>query len=248
MPITDPTDIADLSLWLRADSLSLSDGAFVNTWTDESPNARSFTAVDAEAPIFQTNELNSLPVLEFGAVAVDDVLESGSFDAVGGLFNGSGDAVVIFIVMLQAGSLTDNGNLSWSSFGTLLSHSNTLYFDAANTTTGRISVAQPGGWDDAFHIVELWRSGSNGEIVVDASVLVASTFSASLASGSFTMKIGLYAGIPFKGKIAELVVYKRGLNSTERGDVYDYLNVKWFGAGPSVNPRLGDHHHVLATI
>lgn len=248
MPITDPTDISDLSLWLRADSLSLSDGAFVNTWTDESPNARSFTAVDAVAPLYQTNELNGLPVLEFGAVAVDDVLESGSFDAVGGLYNGSGDAITIFIVMLQVGSQADHGNFGWSTAGAHITHSNTIYFDAANNTTGRINVAQPSGWDDVFHIVELWRSGSNGEILVDAALLLASTFSAALASNTVAMSIGRYSGVYFKGKLAEFVAYKRALNSTERGDVYDYLDAKWFGAGPSVNPRLGDHHHVLATM
>jgi hypothetical protein len=41
------------------------------------------------------------------------------------------------------------------------------------------------------------------------------------------MRIGEMGGFFLTGDIAEMVIYKRALSSTERDQVRDYLNDKW---------------------
>jgi hypothetical protein len=67
-PVTplDPSTVAGLKLWLKADSLALADGAAVTTWTDSSGNGNNATAVGA--PVFKTNILNGKPVIRFVGV------------------------------------------------------------------------------------------------------------------------------------------------------------------------------------
>jgi autotransporter-associated beta strand protein len=61
---TSPDSLSGLALWLKADALSLTDGATLNTWTDSSANARHATLAQG-APTFETNELNGKPVVRF---------------------------------------------------------------------------------------------------------------------------------------------------------------------------------------
>lgn len=71
--IFSPLDDDSLNIWLHAganvDSISGtpgSDGDKIETWTDLSPNAKTFTrATYAERPTLRTNQLNGYPILEF---------------------------------------------------------------------------------------------------------------------------------------------------------------------------------------
>lgn len=68
-----PTDIAGLKLWLRAGSLSLSDGDPVSSWTDLSGNANhAVQASGTKQPLFKTAIINGKDVVRFDGV--DDVL------------------------------------------------------------------------------------------------------------------------------------------------------------------------------
>jgi len=61
-----PTDLPDLVLWLRADSIrGLSDGDKVTTWSDESGNNNDATASGDFRPDYKINILNGLPILRF---------------------------------------------------------------------------------------------------------------------------------------------------------------------------------------
>ena len=64
-----PSQISGLKLWLKADSLSLSDGDAVGTWADQSGNANDATQTTAvNKPSFKTNIVNSKPVIRFDGV------------------------------------------------------------------------------------------------------------------------------------------------------------------------------------
>jgi hypothetical protein len=74
---------AGRTLWLRAESLSLSNGASVSTWANEGSAGGTFTA-PATAPVYNTNQVNSKPAVTFQAPAamittktVADILGSG---------------------------------------------------------------------------------------------------------------------------------------------------------------------------
>lgn len=68
MTLWTPANLATAAkCWLRADTLGLSGGASVSpTWPDSSGNAADAVPV-VTAPTFQTNQLNSLPVVRFAA-------------------------------------------------------------------------------------------------------------------------------------------------------------------------------------
>lgn len=61
-----PNALGGLVMWLKADALSLADGATVGTWTDSSANSRNAT-LSQGTPTFETNALNGKPVVRFAA-------------------------------------------------------------------------------------------------------------------------------------------------------------------------------------
>ncbi len=65
-----PTDLTGLNLWVDAGTLSLSDGALVGTWADQSPSGNDLTAFGSSNaqywPEYRTSVVNGLPVVRFG--------------------------------------------------------------------------------------------------------------------------------------------------------------------------------------
>jgi len=64
-PGTLPNKYSGLLLWLKADSLALSDGDPVSTWGDDSGNSNNATAAGTARPTFKTNQLGGKPVVRF---------------------------------------------------------------------------------------------------------------------------------------------------------------------------------------
>jgi hypothetical protein len=72
-PNQTPDQIAGLKLWLKADSLALSDGDPVGTWTDSSGTSNDATQATAGfKPLYKTGIINGKPVVRFDGV--DDYL------------------------------------------------------------------------------------------------------------------------------------------------------------------------------
>jgi hypothetical protein len=72
-PSQTPDQIAGLKLWLKADSLSLSDGDPVSTWADSSGNGNDATQGTAGLrPLYKTNIVGGKPVVRFDGT--DDYL------------------------------------------------------------------------------------------------------------------------------------------------------------------------------
>ena len=71
---------ADSILWLKADALSLADGATVTTWTDSSGNGNS-PSTTLGTPIFKTNILNGKPVIRFDGASRMERAHNASLDA-----------------------------------------------------------------------------------------------------------------------------------------------------------------------
>lgn len=63
---SDPSSIAGLVGWWKADALTLADGDPVSSWTDSSGNGFDATqATPANQPVFNTGQLNGLPAVNF---------------------------------------------------------------------------------------------------------------------------------------------------------------------------------------
>src|SRR5665213_57688 len=66
----DPSAIANLGAWYKADSLGLSDGTAVSSWSDSSSGAYTATqATGTKQPIFHTAQVNGLPALQFASAS-----------------------------------------------------------------------------------------------------------------------------------------------------------------------------------
>lgn len=61
-----PADLPNLALWLKADSLSLTDNDPVTAWPDDGPDSLTIEqATSARRPVFKTNVINGLPAVRF---------------------------------------------------------------------------------------------------------------------------------------------------------------------------------------
>lgn len=60
-----PSDFGGLAAWWKADSLSLSDGDPISTWTDSSGNGKDATATLTTRPLYKTNIFGSMPAVRF---------------------------------------------------------------------------------------------------------------------------------------------------------------------------------------
>lgn len=97
----------NLSGWYKADAITgLSDGAEVASWTDSSGRGNTLTqTISGAKPSYQTNELNSLPILRFDKDASpgDNLL---SADLGGNFEPGTGDMYLAMVAKFPTSSTT----------------------------------------------------------------------------------------------------------------------------------------------
>ena len=222
----------NLTLWLKASGLLQNDDSSVSEWVGHSNQELTVDQnTSADKPTFRTQSLNGRPTVEFDG---DDSL-SRSGTTLDTLVKD--DTASVFAVQKQDGSSAENTTFALQPSHTanrFLSHldfNDTLYFDFGDTGSGgRISTPSPSGWDDTYHLVELFRDGSNGVIRVDNTTELSDTFSDTLdTSTSDTLYVGTSKnsnGV-FKGQIAEILVFDAALSDSEKSRIRNYLNIKY---------------------
>ena len=232
-------DDTNIELWLRADDLSLANGANVTSWADASGNG--LTAVSsgmaAEEPIFVTNSVNtSLPSISFDGV--DDFLNLGtpaSLNPIPGT-----DSWTFFIVYnvanpLEQGTFFAKG----TSTGSTRQYQYTID-DASGTSRftsfigGSIqigSITSTGGWFVSSHTNnttnrDSWTNeGDNfanqtigsGQVQT-AEVLIGARRGAGPTTGT---------GFLLEGSIAEIAMYDLEVTAAQRIIVTNYLAAKY---------------------
>ena len=241
-----PGQVSNQTLWLDAGRAVFNNGGAtlatstqsVQQWNDISfangaANAKNVSqATSGQRPSWQTNAINGQPVLRFDGV--DDQLELASLLG-SDMF--AADEANFFVVQKQSTAKDLNATFYWSVSASNravlhISQSDSLVFDFPSTGgTGRLTVAQPTGWDDAFHITEAFRATTQAvELKVDSTLIGSGIRSGTLGTGSTTtLYIGASSGgsYNFHGDIAEILVYKRGLAATERDKITCYLSKKY---------------------
>lgn len=229
-----PTRVSGLQFWLTADSLSLSDNDPVATWWDRSGNGRDATQGTAAArPTYQTNEVNGKPIVRFDGV--DDYLATASL---AGTSFFTANAATIFLVYKQPASSVTVIPFGWETHAitnqvTLYGafSDNNFYFDYGDETgnAGRVSGAQPAGWDDAYHVVILRRSGTSQRITVDGTNVVDGTVSDDLdPTPSSALQVGRDVGsVSSAFDLAEMGIYNVAISSSEEAALKNYLAGKY---------------------
>jgi hypothetical protein len=204
-----------LTVWLKADALSLSDNDPVATWTDSSGSGNDFAqATSGFRPTYKTGILNGKAVVRFDGS--DDVLTHAAL----GL-----SAATVFVVftandsdyvVLSTDNGVNNGYWRWTGDGN-------GYFDLYRAS--RINTYPSTMPTAASQYLTLISSASTYEVfrggVGDGAQ------AASFADGALSLGQRADGTVQFAGDVAEVIIFNRAVNSTERGDVESYLATKY---------------------
>lgn len=221
--VNDPSSIAGLALWLKADSLGLADGAAVAAWPDSSGTGNDATqATGALQPILKRGIINGRSVVRF-----DGANDYMSFP------NDPGANTSVFVVAavnVAAGALPAYASFIISGSGLFgfnicarLATTNWGTYCGADESAGEvlgIGVFNILGLDTGGALTYVYRNG-----VQKNSLAVHSNGN----SGGGNL-IGLYApasGRYLNGDIAEIVAYNSVLAAADRQFVEDYFGFRY---------------------
>lgn len=231
-----PTQLSGLALWLKADSLGLSDGTAVSSWTDSSGNGRNAgQATGTKQPLCKTGIVNGLPVVRFDAT---DCLTTSAID-----FTGT-SGLTVFAVTANIPSGTDRVIVESSASFSANAGSFILYRDTSNKvqvdhrgnvgngfcvgTTNITSTATVlTGWYDFTQAVN-----AENQLYVNGTAEGTKSGGANNtgAFGNHVLNIGARndgALIPLNGDIAEIILYNSVLSNASRQLVERYLGAKY---------------------
>lgn len=241
----------NIALWLRADlevfsnagTTPATDGDNALQWDDQSSPQDNGTEINLGGanplePTFETNEINSNPVLRFsnpnssntsyietttntvsGDMTLISVFQTGQASGTQGDFVNS----PALIGASETGSTLDYG----------LGMENGQLFLNANTSTG-FDAETPATYNDNNpHFVSATRLQSSGAInlYVDSESVASGTGSTSALTGPTSFGIGNHSDgdvdAQFAGDIAESIIFSSVLTANERTRVETYLAVKY---------------------
>lgn len=209
IPPFNPSDYGTVSLWLKANALSLNDGDAVATWPDSSGNGNDATQGTAgQRPVYKANILNALPAVRF----------DGSNDALTGASITSGSLFVVANSTVGASFADYDGLFTLGTSPAMIARAS-----GTNTTLYEIITG-----------LARWRNGVAGiaGVVVDYAPLsdfklISQTIS-SPPTGAFQVchdlaEVGRY----WKGDILEIINFTDALNTANRQAVEDALGAKY---------------------
>jgi lysophospholipase L1-like esterase len=205
-----PDTIGGLQLWYKADALSLSNNDPISSFTDSSGNARHATQTGANRPLYNTNQINSLPAVTFDGT--DDYFNfaSTTFRTVFVVFKAGVTPFASFAGLIGGDAGAPGSGIILYGYSGTTSMASGTGFSAAYRNS--LSVADVGGAHD-FAPTTSWQIGS--------FVL--------LANQTHTGMLGLIAGGAryWNGQVAEVLVYNTVLSQANRYVVEDYLFTKY---------------------
>jgi len=181
----------------------------------------------ANAPTYVEDKINGLPSLTFAGNPEKLFYHNLTLSTI--LQNTKG---TFSFIIKQTGTATQNGIYmeavpdNTNQIGGYATYSGGIYFDyGSEGGGGRVSVAQPIGWDDAYHILQFVRNDATAEIWVDGIKILDSSFSDDLdnsQTGDFYL--GFNTGVYFIGDICEYVI-TNGVNDAPK--IRTFLNSKY---------------------
>jgi len=212
----DPSHLAGLGLWLKADALSgVLDNEPVASWPDATGNGETATqATGANQPRYRVGVQNGLPVVRFdGADWLTVASQLGITAQPFSQFavwkpGGAGQALMIWANntgLLVTDFDNDVGIFSGSALFNLDAH----------------------GFN-AWHIVAGVHNGVSSALTVDGGSPVAGNAGGSAPSGELTIGAGIAgADRRLNGDLAELIVTRTALSTAERQRLEGYAAHKW---------------------
>lgn len=241
-PSLTSSTFSGMVVWLKADSLSLSDGDAVTAWTDSSGTNHNFTeATTGLWPTYHAGKLNTKPAITFSGsncmTNASVTLSTFSIFVVFRSTSGSGSGAIYEHspnVNSSDGSYLNSGNGSASAVkrGGV---SSAREFGCAGCGNNSSSIRFDWGNDDLWHMALHTFGGTHQthKIVPDGSWFTQQWTSSSALSSISTvtneMNLGCRdeSGFFFTGEIAEFIVYSPQLRSQQERQVLSYLQGKY---------------------
>jgi hypothetical protein len=250
-----PADLADLRAWYKADAITgLSDGDPVSTWSDSSGGGYDLTQTSTARPLYQTNTLNGLPVVEFDGS--NDTLDASTAADWKFLHDSTGSSA---FVVVKVGTSSDPNaayGIAGNNAGASANHGWCLLYDdrasvprddvlqnfiargvSGSPTVSNTSSNNAMGANTA-QLLGVVSDPANGTAANRSSMRVnggtaiannTTTFAASTSNPTFTFQLGAQGNNSalLLGYIAEVVICDAVLSSTNREKVEGYLAHKW---------------------
>lgn len=229
-----------IGLWFKADSLSLSDGDRVATWTDSSSNAVSVTqSTNDNRPLYVSNAVNGKPVVRFNKAA-SQVLKSGGNNVPGTYFTGTDAATAIFVARTNVGDSDYYDFLGWGDcvndrflIGAMskITPLSGFYFQLGNPSGGTAAaVSTPTGTFSKFNVTSVQRNGSTGYYRTNGTEMATVASWTSTLNNAISSELyvgGAVCNNKFDGDIAEILVFPSAVSASNVTTVECYLGQKY---------------------
>lgn len=219
-----PDQVTGLYQWLKADAITgLNNGDAIATWEDSSGNNRDATqATGANQPTYQTNVVNSLPVVRFDGS--DDYLLLGDFSALteGEVF------IVIKIDADPPGADAQSGLAVWGSSSSAAHFpytDGTIYDDFGSTT--RKTTVNPTPALTSWRVYNVWSVSGDWASNLDGSSLYSTATNTVSFPASVNLGISFLSIYFLDGDVAEFIMYDNKLSNGDRSSVQTYLDTKY---------------------
>jgi len=220
----------NLSLWVKSDDLSMSDGDRISTWSDQSGNAHHLTQSNSVyAPAYYANVANGFPVVRFNQDYNRLIHNS---------YNTFPTAEITTIFVNKSNGESEDGMLSYAVTG---SNNEYLIYNSANVNLfrGTTSVnTTVNNSTNSFNIISSSWSATTDLANMDKNGTRA--FSNSLVAGNIStggcLAIGAEQDVPdgsyelsqtFTGDFTEVIIFSFVINSAQQNIINNYLSSKY---------------------
>jgi hypothetical protein len=243
-----PSSLGGLSLWLKADAGVTLAGSNVTAWADQSENGLNANGniVGGVNPLFVSNVKNGKPILRFGNNNAATVLRTGptTFGNSGNFtiiavynYNNSGNVWAAVVskgdLSSSVGSQIDfeahyiNGDFGWTNVFGVMGSGPTWLYSSTSTSYANQWVIHEGISDITNNSQKMFInasevSSSNSVTSINALNIEIGIGNAGSNAEPWTADFG-----GFKGDLAEVICYNRGITTPERQQVEAYLNQKY---------------------
>ncbi|MFY0601457.1 MAG: T9SS type A sorting domain-containing protein [Cyclobacteriaceae bacterium] len=243
---------SNLVLWLKADCgvqnssyETVTDGNAVGVWRDQSGFGIDATE-STNQPDYQENQVQGNPALNYTAANGDRLLSAGISDA---------DEYMIFIVAEPNSYASSNiglihaaptgnafsGTTSTKSIGMWVSTSGTFWGRLIQTNGVFVNYTQSSTAElGTYFIMTNFADGSatTGQFIRGVEASASSSYDGTVQSW-VDFGIGRQGTESWDGHIAEVIVFNRNLNDSERGQVENYLASKYGAEIPRLSGSTG---------
>lgn len=248
-PLDSPDDIPGLVLWLRAEGELLAEGQAAASWTDLSGRNNHATAPSTAArPVFRTNRVNGRPAFQFTRSSAQEFrLPVATFNGMDSLndmslfmvakWTGSGVPSGLFGAWNITGG-TPNTHFEINTGGSLRLRVGTMDSVTVPATLAANEWAVLSGTMAGSGDTPLARLFKNGleigsKVQSPGDALIAPKDAMAIGSSN--------AGRNLNGDVAEVLMYDRALDASERAFLDAHLGTRYALPGAALPPVVALH-------